>query len=164
MPTIGHLVVGILIPFLMYYTTNKKFSIEIELYFIVGSVLPDIYIFVKIFIFPDIYKYIPWNIPHGFIIWILLGFIFTIIFYFSFKKVSKLRLIQIYIILLSAGWLHFGIDMLTQPVRIIGDFNLSISSFYTIFTILGEQDFIIVFYIVFIIIPITLLLVEIRKE
>ncbi len=164
MPTIGHLVIGILIPLIFYYILNQKVSIETELYFVIGSILPDIYTIIKIFIYPDIYKYISWNVPHGIIAWIIWAFISTIIFYFSFHRISKLQFIQIFLILLSAGWLHLGNDMLTQPVRIIGGFCLSISSLYTPFMILEEQDFILIFYIIFIIIPIVLLLIEIRSE
>lgn len=164
MPTIGHLVIGILIPLIFYYTLNQKVSIETELYFVIGSILPDTYTIIKIFIYPDIYKYISWNFTHGIIAWIIWAFISTIIFYFSFHRISKLQFVQIFLILLSAGWLHLGNDMLTQPVRIIGDFYLSISSFYTPFMILEEQDFILIFYIIFIIIPIVLLLIEIRSE
>ncbi|HUS50538.1 MAG TPA: metal-dependent hydrolase [Candidatus Paceibacterota bacterium] len=164
MPTISHLIIGALIPVLIYVALNKKISIETVLYFIAGSILPDLYTFVKIFVFSDVCKYISWNAPHGVIAWIIWGFVFAIIFHFSFQRFSKLKLKQIFIILLSAGWLHLGLDMLTEPVRIIGDCYLSISSFYTSVMILKEQDFIIVFYVIFIIIPIMLLLIEIRKE
>jgi len=164
MPTIGHLVIGVLIPLLMYYALNKKICFETELYFIAGSVLPDTYTVIKLFIFPDICKYISWNFTHGFIVWIIWCFIFAFIFQFLFQRISKLRLTQIFIILFSAGWLHLGLDMLSDPVRIVGDYYLSIESFYTPFMIMKEQDFITVFYIVFIILPIALLVVEIRKE
>ena len=163
MPTIGHLIIGIIIPILIYFTLNKKYSIEIILYFLAGSILPDTWTIIRMFIFPDITKYISWNITHGFIAWIIWGFIFSIIFYFSFKKVSKLRFNQIFLTLLSAGWLHLGLDMLTQSVRIIGDFRLEFLDFFTEFEILKEQDFIIVFYFIFIVIPILLLLIEIKK-
>jgi len=162
MPTIGHLIIGIVIPVLIYYTLNKNFSIEICLYFIVGSILIDTYSIIKIFIFPDIVKYITWNVPHGFFSWIICSFIITSIFYLFFRKVSKLRFIQIFYIILLAGWIHLGLDMLVQPVRIIGELNLSILDFYTKFMILEEQDFIVVFYIIFIFIP-TLLLIRINK-
>lgn len=163
MPTIGHLVIGIYIPLLMFYILSKKFSIEIVLYFIVGSILPDIYTIIKIFIYPDIYKYIPWNVPHGFLSWIVWGFITAAVLYLLFHRISKLRVIQIFTILLSAGWLHLGLDMTIQQVRIVGDFYLSFSSFYTQLTILGEQDLIVIFYIIFIITPILLLVIEVKK-
>ena len=163
MPTIGHFI-GILIPILLYLGLNKKISLEIELYFIAGSILPDTYTIIKIFIFPDIVKYIPLNITHGFIIWIMWSFIFAIIFYCIFHRISKLQFSQIFFVLLSAGWIHLGLDMLTQPVWIIGDFKLSILSFYTDFKILGEQDFIVIFYLIFLIIPLIILLIVIRKE
>ena len=164
MPTIGHLIIGLLIPILLFYALDKKFSIEIELYFIVGSVLPDTYTIIRLFIFPNIVKYISWNITHGIVAWIIWGFIFAVIFHISFHRVSKMKLKQIFIILLSSGWLHLGLDMLTQSTRLIGNISLSILSFYTPFMILEEQDFIIVFYIVFLIIPIVLLIIEIKKR
>lgn len=164
MPTIGHLIIGILIPILTYYAINKKFSIEIALYFIAGSILPDTYTIIKIFIFPDICKYISWNIPHGVVSWIILSFMFSAILSSLFYNFSKFKFIKISSILISAGLLHFGLDMLTQPVRFIGDIYLSSSSFYTSFMILFEQDLISIFYVIFIIFPIALLIVEIRKE
>ncbi len=116
------------------------------------------------FIFPDITKYISWNITHGFIIWIIWGLIFASIFYFLFKRIPKLQFIQIFLILLSAGWLHVGFDMTTQPVRIVGNFRLEFLDFFTFVRILKEQDVIVVFYFIFIIIPIILLVVAINKK
>jgi len=165
MPTIGHLIIGIIIPILIYFALNKKYSVEVGLYFLAGSILPDIYTIIKMFIFTDIRKYVSWNITHGIVAWIVWGFIFTIIIFISFRKISKLKFTQIYIILLLAGWLHLTIDMMTQPVRIIGNVHLSFSDFFTTETILCEQDFIIVFYII-LIIPIILLtryIKEIKK-
>ena len=163
MPTIGHLIIGVLIPFLIFHVLNKKFSFEVGLYFIIGSILPDTYTIIKLFIFPDIVKYISWNITHGVVSWIIWGFGFAIGFHILFHKISKLKLKQIFIVLLSAGWLHLGLDMLTQPVRIIGDCYLSILSFYTHVMILEEQDFIVVFYFIFIIIPLLMIITQIRK-
>jgi len=162
MPTIGHLIVGVLIPFLTYYALNKKISIETELYFVSGSIIPDTYTIIKIFVFPDICKYISWNIPHGVVSWIILSLMFSAILSSLFYNFSKFR--KISYILISAGLLHFGLDMLIEPVRFIGDIYLSSSSFYTSFMILKEQDFITIFYVFFIIIPIVLLSIEIRKE
>ena len=36
--------------------------------------------------------------------------------------------------------MHFGIDMLTEPVGLIGNLFVSITSFYTSYGVLGEQD------------------------
>lgn len=163
MPTVGHLLVGILTPLLIGYVLNKKKIIEISIYFLIGSILPDTYTIIKLFIFPDIIKYISINITHGFIIWIVWSYIFSIVLFFTFRKISKLQFIQIYYIILSAGWLHLGLDMMIQPVRIIGDFHLSIYSFYTSIMILEEQDFVVVFYVFFILIPIIILIIAIKK-
>ena len=163
MPTIGHILIGIILPFLFCFILNKKYSIEIGLYFLAGSVLPDVWTIIRIFIFPDIIKYISWNTTHGFIAWIIWGFIFAIIFFLLFKKVSKLQFTQIFFVLLVVGWLHLGLDMLTQPVRIIGSFELEFLDFFTSFRILKEQDFIIVFYFVFIIVPVMLLIITINR-
>ena len=162
MPTIGHLIIGILIPILICFALNEKYSIEIGLYFLAGSILPDTYTIIRIFIFPDINKHVSWNITHGIVAWIIWGFIFTSIIFISFRKVSKLKFIQIYVILLIAGWLHLTVDMMTQPVRIIGNFHLSVLDFFTTGSILGEQDFIIVFYII-LVIPIILLTKYIKE-
>ncbi len=164
MPTIGHILVAILLPLLISKGLNKKVSIEMMLYFMFGTIFIDIWTIIRIFIFPDIVKYIPWNFTHGFIAWIIWGLIFSAIFYFSFKRISKLHFFQIFFILLIAGWLHLGLDMLIQPVRIVGNFKLEFLDFYTTIKILNEQDFIIIFYIIFIVIPIILLIIWIKKE
>ena len=165
MPTIAHLIIGILIPLLLFYVLGKKFSIGIVLYFTAGSILPDIYSIIKIFIFPYISKskWLFWNAPHGFFSWIYWGFGFAIIFHLLFHRISKIKLHQIFIILLSGGWFHLGLDMFPSPVRVIGNFYISVSSFYTSVMILEEQDFIIVFYVVFLILPLGMLIAEIRK-
>jgi len=54
--------------------------------------------------------------------------------------------------------------MTTQPVRIVGSFRLELLDFFTSVRILEEQDFIIIFYFVFIIIPIILLVIAINKK
>ncbi len=163
MPTIGHLIIGFFLPFLVSFILNKKYLIEINLCFLAGSILPDTWTIIRIFIYPDITKYISWNITHGFMVWIIWGLIFAVIFYFLFKKFSRLQFIQIFLILLSAGWLHLGFDMSTQPVDIVGGFRLDFLDFFTSVRIMKEQDLIIVFYFVFIIIPIILLVVVINK-
>lgn len=164
MPTIGHILLGVVAPVLIGYVLNKKIPIEILIYFLIGSILPDTYTIIRLFIYPDIVEYISFNITHGFIIWIFWSYVFAVIFRSLFYRISKLNFTKIFFILLSAGWLHLGLDMLTQPTIIIGDFSLSILSFYTEFQILGEQDFIVVFYIFFILIPLTLLIMIIKKE
>lgn len=163
MPTVGHLFIGILTPLSIGYVLNKKNIIEILIFFLIGSILPDTYTLIKLFIFTDIVKYIPINITHGFIIWIVWSYILSIVLFFIFRKISKLQFIQIFYIILSAGWLHLGLDMLTQPVRIIGGFHLSVYSFYTSIMILEEQDFVVVFYMFFILIPIIILIMAIKK-
>ena len=163
MPTAGHLLIGILTPLLIGYVLNKKNIIEISIYFLIGSVLPDTWTIIKFLLFPDIVKYIPINITHGFIIWIVWSCIFSIILFFTFRKISRLRFIQVFYIILSAGWLHLGLDMMIQPVRIIVDFYLSVYSFYTPIMILEEQDFIVVFYLFFILIPIIILIMAIKE-
>ena len=47
--------------------------------------------------------------------------------------------------------MHFGIDMLTEPVGLIGNLFVSITSFYTPYGVLGEQDlaYVLFFFITF---------------
>ena len=168
MPTIGHLFIGIIISISFYYISYKKFTFLMGIIFIMGSVLPDTFTILRMLFFPDNRIF---NAPHGVIAWILWAFIFAVIlkiFIFCLIKKNKknsMKFSHIYLILLSAGWIHLGLDMLTDPVRLFWKYNISSSSFYTPYEIIiGEQDVITFFYAFFIVIPFMMLFLITNKN
>lgn len=162
MPTIGHLFIGIIIPIIFYYISHKKFNFMMGIIFLFGSVLPDTFTILKEI---SLLNNNVFNASHGIIAWVWWALLFAGIFkLLTIKnKKYKIKFLHIYLILLSAGWLHLGFDMTTQPVRLFWKYNISILSFYTPYEIMGEQDVIIFFYFFFIIIPIILLSIVINK-
>ena len=165
MPTIGHIFIGIVISMLFYYSSHKKFTFLMGVVFILGGILPDTFTIIRIFIIPGLKIY---NSSHGVIAWILWALIFSIILkiliiIFKLDKKIRMKISYIYLILLSAGWMHLGLDMFGQPVRLFWKYYISIFSFYTPYGIMGEQDIIIFFCLFFMLIPIVLLLIVINK-
>ena len=141
MASIGHLIVGIIIGLLLYHISNKKFTKTLIIYFIIGSILPDILVVLKTLNKSTI---LIWNPIHSLIGWCFFSIIFIGLLKILDIKTPKFSII--YLTLISAGMFHFGLDMMSEPVRIIGNFYVSIWNLYTPYGIFGEQDVITILY------------------
>ena len=177
MSTFAHFVIALAFSTCIYkFTRNshRKFNISHAFLFMIGSLLPDLLAFLDIVpnFFGEVTNYNPLRYYyHNISAWIAVSLLYTIFFRILIKFLNeetgnktKITFKQIYLILLASGFMHFGIDMLSEPVGLIGDIFVSITSFYTPYGILGEQD---LAYIIFIFItfniPMGLCLFSLQK-
>ena len=178
MSTVAHLLIALAFSSCIYVFTRKshrKFNISLICLFTIGSILPDLLTLLDIVpnFFGEATNYNPFRYYyHNISMWIVISLIYTIFFRILIKFLNeetgnqtKITFKQIYIILLASGLMHFGIDMLTEPVGLIGNIFVTITSFFTPYGVLGEQD---LAYILFILmtfnLPMGLCLFSLQKS
>ena len=177
MSTIAHPIFALSICILFRFITNKKFNYPMSFLFIISSILPDTFCIMMLLIQTmgrvegDEIEPIR-NVPHELLssVWgwtigslIIAGLLFYLL-EDQVEERDKLTIKQIYLIILSSGFIHMFIDGFTQWIWIFGDFYICYDSFFTTSGIGGEQDFIIVYFLTFFIFPLFLLYLSLEID
>lgn len=181
MSTIAHPIFALSICILFRFITNKKFTYSMSFLFVISSILPDTFCIMMLLIRTmgrvegNEIKPIR-NLPHEILssVWgwtigslIIAGLLFHLLDD-QVEERDRLSFKQIYLIILSSGYLHMFIDGFTQWIWIFGDFYICFNSFFTTLGIGGEQDFIVMYFLTFFIFPLFLLYlsleIDIKKQ
>jgi len=157
MSSVAHLVIALAFSLSIFFFTKnstRRFNYPLIFIFVIGSILPDLLTILDLI--PILVGEIPYYNPLRYYYHSMSGCVVVSLFFAGFFKnlnkeakiSSKISFIQIYLLLLAAGFMHFGIDMLTEPVRIIDNIYVSIYDFYTPYGVFGEQDLAVVIFII----------------
>ncbi|MBD3352398.1 MAG: hypothetical protein GF364_13000, partial [Candidatus Lokiarchaeota archaeon] len=134
MPTITHSLIGGLLAFLIYLNSRnlgseKEFSKSHLIIFTINSFIgPDIG---KIGVIAGAPSYIINDMIHNIIGWIIFSIPLSILYLFIFNKFkspkvkpSPISFPSILKLIIGAGVLHLGLDVLDQPTRVFPNFSL----------------------------------------
>jgi len=178
MSVFAHPVLGIAIGYIFYKSTNhseRRFTFRLFLIFFLGSILPDIITMIKWSIMfteipsSDILEYLNMfqGYYHSVFGWLFFAFIYAIIFYISIniRGNNKISFLRCYSILVASGWIHFGQDVMIQSISIFPPIRYSLSDIFTNFPRFGREEDVgvLIFFIIFLIIPLILLFISFEK-
>lgn len=177
MSTIAHPIFALSICILFRFITDKKFTYPMSFLFVVSSILPDTFCLMMLLIRTmarlegDEIEPVR-NLPHELLSsvcgWTIGSLIIAgLLFHLLDDQVEerdRLTVKQMYLIILSSGYLHMFLDGFTQWIWVFGDFYICYNSFFTPSGIGGEQDFIVMYFLTFFIFPLFLLYLSLEID